>query len=82
MKFLGFESSRANPDVWMRESVQEYGITKYHEYMILYTDDCLVISDRGKAVLQNKIVKYFILKESSIGTLRQYLGGKLRMVEL
>ena len=37
MKFLGFESSRANPGVWMRESVQEYGITKYHEYVILYT---------------------------------------------
>ena len=45
MKFLGFESSRADPDVRMRESVQEYGITKYHEYVLLYIDDCLVISN-------------------------------------
>ena len=45
MKFLGLKSSCADPDVCMRDSVQEYGITKYHEYVLLYTDDCLVISD-------------------------------------
>ena len=67
MKFLGFESSRAGPDVWMRESVHEDGFTKYYEYVLLYTDDCLVISDRGELVLQDEIGKYFSLKEASIG---------------
>ena len=62
MKFLGFESSHAGPYVWMRESVQEDGITKYHEYVLLYTDGCLVISDQGKAVIRNEIGKYFRLK--------------------
>ena len=69
MKFLGFSFSRADLDVWMRESVQEDGITKYHEYVIFYTDDCLVINNLGQAILQNEIGKYFSLKESSIGTL-------------
>ena len=82
MKFLGFESSRADPDVWMRESVREDGFTKYYEYVLLYTDDCLVISDHGERVLRNEIGKYFSLKEASIGAPLQYLGGKLRMVEL
>ena len=82
MKFLGFESSRADPDVWMRESVREDGFTKYYEYVLLYTDDCLVISDRGESVLRNEIGKYFSMKESSIGAPSKYLGGKLRMVEL
>ena len=50
MKFLGFESSRADPDVWMRESVREDGFTKYYEYVLLYTDDCLVIRNRGERV--------------------------------
>ena len=50
--------------------------------MLLYTYDCLVISDRGEAVLQNEIGNYFSLKESSIDTPTKYLGGKLRMVEL
>ena len=48
MKFLGFESSCADKDVWMQESVQKDGVTKYYEYVLLYTDDCLVISDRGE----------------------------------
>ena len=48
MKFLGLESSRAEPDVWMRESVREDGFTKYYKYVLLYTDDCLVISNRGE----------------------------------
>ena len=55
MKFLGFTSLRADPDVWTRESVREDGITDYQEYVILYTYDCLVISGRGESVQQNKI---------------------------
>ena len=51
MKFLGFECSRADPDVWMRESVQEDRITKYYEYVLLYTDNLLVISGLREAVL-------------------------------
>ena len=39
MKFLGFEYSQADPDVWMRESVQKDGSTKYYEYVLLYTND-------------------------------------------
>ena len=55
MKFLGFESSRADPGVWMRESVQKDGFTKYYEYVLVYTDGCLVISDYGENVLRNEI---------------------------
>ena len=82
MEFLGFKSSRADPDVWMRESVRTDGFTKYYEYVLLYTDDCLVISDRAETLLRNEIGKYFELKESSIGPPTKYLGGKLREVEL
>ena len=66
----------------MRESVQKDGYTKYYEYVLLYTDDCLVISDQGETMLSKEIGKYFNLKESSIGPPTQYLGGKLREVEL
>ena len=62
MKFLGFEYSQADPDVWMKKSVQKYGSTKYYEYVLLYTDYCLVISDRGETVLRKEIGKYFNLK--------------------
>ena len=62
MKFLGFEYSQADPDVWMRESVQKDGSTNYYEYVLLYTDDCLVISDQGENVLRMEIGEYLNLK--------------------
>ena len=82
MNFLGFEFSLADPDVWMPESVLKDEVTKYYEYVLLSTDDCVVISNFGEDVLRNEIGKYFSLKESSIGAPTQYLGGKLHMVEL
>ena len=48
---LGFESSKANPDLWMRRSVLKDGGTAYHEYLLLYVEDCLVISDRAESVI-------------------------------
>ena len=57
MKFIEFEHSQADPYVWMRESVRKDGSTKYYEYVLLYTNDCLVISDRGENVLQMEIGK-------------------------
>jgi len=75
-------SSRADPDVWMRQSVRKDGTTKYWEYVLLYTDDCLVISDRGESILKDEINPLFELKKDSIGVPSKYLGGKLRMVEL
>ena len=35
MNFLGFDSFRADPDVWMKESVRKNGVTKYYEYVLL-----------------------------------------------
>ena len=82
MKFLGFESSRADPDAWIRQSVHKDEVTKYWEYVLLYTDDCLVISDQGESVLRNEINPFFELKKDSIGISSKYLGRKLRIVEL
>ena len=81
MEHLNFESSKADPDVWYRESKRKDG-TPYYEYVLLYTDDCLVISDNAEAILRKEIGKSFMLKEKSIGDPGQYLGGKLRKVQL
>jgi len=81
MDFLGFKSCVADPDVWMREAVRVNG-EKYWEYVLLYTDDTLVISERAESILRNEIGKYFELKEESIGEPKIYLGGKVRKVIL
>ena len=78
---LGFESCLADPDVWMREGTRVNG-SKYYEYVLLYTDNCLVISDKAESVLCKEIGTMWELKEASIGPPKIYLGGTMRKVEL
>jgi hypothetical protein len=78
---LGFTSSRADPDVWLRLSKRSTG-EEYYEYVLLYVDDVLVISENAGNVLRKEIGQHFVLREESIGPPSQYLGGKLREVTL
>ena len=79
MFHLGFTSCRADPDVWMRPKVKADG-SEIWEYMLLYVDDTLVVSEDGEKVLRDELGKYFELKEASIGPPDIYLGGKMRKV--
>ena len=81
MTLLGFKSCQADPYIWMREATKTDG-TDYWEYVLLYVDDCLVVSDHGEKMLREEIGKYFKLKEKSIGPPDVYLGGKMRRVNL
>ena len=55
---------------------------EYYEYILLYTNDVLVVSQEGENLLCTGIGKYFELKEDLIGPPKIYLGGHLRQVEL
>ena len=81
MKHLQFKSRRADPDVWIRPSRINDG-TEYYEYVLLYTDDCLVISDNAEKILRNEIGKSSRLKEKSVGDPGKYLGGGFCKVKL
>jgi hypothetical protein len=52
------------------------------EYVLLYTEDVLVVSENGEKLLREGIGKYFELREDSIGPPELYLGAHLRKVEL
>jgi hypothetical protein len=79
MEHLNFTSCKADADVWMRPATRTDG-TEYYEYVLLYVDDCLVVSENPEAILRQEIGKYFKLKEPSIGPPDIYLGGKMRQV--
>ena len=81
VKFLGFDSCLADPDVWMREA-KKPDCTDYWEYVLLYTDDALCISCRAEQVLRDEIGKYFTLEEESVGVPELYLGGRITKVTL
>ena len=78
MKHLHFSSCLADPDVWMKKAIDLQG-KEYYEYILLYTDDALVISHRQENILRNELGKYFGLKEASIGPPKLYLGGKMNL---
>lgn len=81
MRHLKFESCPADPNVWMRSAKKSDG-SPHYEYVLLYTDNILVISDQGEEILREGIGKYFELKESSIRPPDLYLCGTLRKVTL
>ena len=81
MEFLNFKSCLADPDMWMRPAIKSDGNT-YYEYILLYVDDVLVVSENAESILRNELRKYFHLKEESIGPPTVYLGGSVSKVQL
>ena len=81
INLLVFKLSQSGPEVWMQESVKSDG-TQYWEYVVLYVDDFLVVSENGEKVRRNEKRKYFTLKETSIGPPIVYFGGRMNLVEL
>ena len=81
MDSLGFKHSLGDSDVWYRPAVKKDG-TEYMEYVLLYVDDVLVISENAERVIRDEIGRHWEFKESSIEKPSIYLGGKCREVEL
>ena len=81
MEFLNFKSCLADPDVWMRPAIKSDGNT-YYEYILLYVDDALVVSENAESILCNELGRYFHFKEELIGPPTVYLGGRVCKVQL
>lgn len=64
MRHLNFQSCLADPDAWMQPAKKADGLEHY-KFVLLYTDDCLVISERGEHLLCAGIGEHFKLKEGS-----------------
>ena len=81
MRHLNFASCPADPDIWMRPAKKSDGSTCY-DYILLYVDGALVISERAESILRTELGRYFELKEESIGPPSLYLGRNVRKVVL
>eukprot|EP00957_Ditylum_brightwellii_P176724 13460682-Ditylum_brightwellii.AAC.2 len=76
IRHLGFVACPADPDVWMGPAIHNNG-SKYYEYILLYTDDTLIIGEHSKKLLCQGIGNNFQLKEESAGPPKIYLGGSI-----
>ena len=72
---MGFTSSVADPDVWLRPAVKADG-EQYYEYIVCYVDDVLAVSDDARTLMQ-EIQKDFKFKKDKIESPSIYLGARL-----
>ncbi len=80
MDHMGYQSCLSDPDLWMRICKSDNGL-EYYEYVLLYADDCLVVSQHPKETLM-WLGKYFPLNAESVAPPKLYLNGKLTKIQL
>jgi hypothetical protein len=80
LRDLGFESSLADPDVWLRAAVRDDGF-EYYEMLLVYVDDILAVSHKAKEVIDS-IGKYYKVKPGSDKAPEIYLGANIDKVQM
>lgn len=76
LKEMAFQMCLADNDVWLRKA-QKADNSYYYEYILVYTDDILAISEKPRDIL-NCLDQHYVLKPSSIGKPTQYLGAQIK----
>ncbi len=71
---MGFASSIADPDIWLRPAVKADG-EEYYEYLICYVDDVLGVSEHVKELMK-EIQQDFKFKKNKIEPPSMYLGAR------
>ena len=80
LKDMGFVACRAYNDVYMQMSTKADG-TPYWQYVLIFTDDCLVIAEHPRGILM-ELDQNFLLKPGSIGEPKIYLGADVKKYKL
>lgn len=75
LKDLGFTSCLADPDAWFWEA-KKPDCSDYYEYILVYVDNGLVLSNRDDPVMQI-LEKYYRLKDG-FAKPTQYLGATVK----
>ena len=75
LRDAGFQSCKADPDVWMRPNTKPNG-DKYWEYLLCYVDDLLCISHSPQLVM-DYLAQIYTLKEGSVKEPDAYLGAEI-----
>jgi hypothetical protein len=77
---LGYESTKVDPNVWIRPAVKPNRF-EYYEMLLVYVDDILVVAFDPKLTM-DAIGKLYRLKEGSVGSAERSLGANIKRVQL
>lgn len=75
LREAGYESTKADPDVWIRPAVKPDGF-EYYELVLCYVDDVISISHKPMETM-DMIRKRFTLKGDKAEVPEMYLGAQL-----
>ena len=75
LRDYGYSSCKADPDVWMRPKTKPDGF-KYWSYILVYTDDILIIDHEPKVAMDH-IASRYTLKPGSVKEPDSYLGSQV-----
>lgn len=75
LRDLGFQDTRADPDVWRRPATKPDG-TQYYELLLVYVDDILLASHDPRITLK-AIGEVYDIKAGSLGPPDTYLGAQI-----
>jgi hypothetical protein len=77
---LGFVSCISDPYVWRRAATKQNGF-KYYEYILVYVDDCIIVSEYPQNIL-DKFESEYNYRLKDIGEPSRFLGAKIGCVML
>jgi hypothetical protein len=81
LRDLGYESSKADPDVWLQKVVRDDG-HKYYEMLLVYVDDILALSQQVKDAIK-EITTFYKAKDGKHQTTTEiYLGANILKMQL
>lgn len=72
---MEFVQCRGDMDVWRKPAVKKNG-EKYYEYIFVYVDDLMAVSENPRAIL-NKLGSHYLLKPDSIAEPTTFLGATI-----
>jgi len=77
---MGYTSSKADPDIWLRPAVKNNSC-QYYEMLLIYVDDILCVSHQPHHTM-DQIQQLYRLKDKVIGPPKRYLGANISTYQL
>ena len=77
---LGYKSTKADPDVWIRPQTKPNGF-EYYEMILVYVDDILHLSHDPKPTIE-ALGKLYVLRADACGEPKRYLGANVGKYQL
>jgi len=81
LEALEFFPCRADPDVWMKKATHSVTGDLYYEYILLYVDDILAVSEFPRKIM-DFLSKNYTLKDGSVQEPEMYLGAEIRKCKI